>query len=112
MKADEPYISHILDAIRKIKKATGEMDKKTFSKNELVREYTVRKLEIIGEAVKHISDKTKRNAKEIEWNRIAGMRDKLIHHYMGVDYRIIWDVVEWELPLLEKKLKELNKGIK
>lgn len=109
MKEDEPYLLHILDAIEKIKDACKGISKGKFVENELVREYTIRKMEIIGEAVKHISKETREKGKGIKWKMIAGTRDKLIHHYMGIDYSIIWDVVEHELPILEGQVKELLK---
>lgn len=112
MKEDEPYLLHVLDAIEKIKDACKGMGKERFVENELVREYAVRKIEIIGEAVKHISKETRERGKGIKWKMIAGTRDKLIHHYMGIDYSIIWDVIEHELPVLEEQVRELLKGQK
>lgn len=64
-----------------------------------------RSLEIIGEAVKNISEDFKKKNTEIEWRKIAGLRDKLIHHYFGVDWVLVWDVIENKIPELEKTLK-------
>jgi uncharacterized protein with HEPN domain len=63
-----------------------------------------RSLEIIGEAVKNIPDDYKSSHTEINWKSFAGLRDKLIHHYFGVDYTLVWDVIKNELPTLKEKL--------
>ena len=64
-------------------------------------------MEIIGEAVKQLHDSFRNKYPEIEWRKIAGMRDRLIHHYFGVDYDIVWDAVVNEVPSLNIKIKEL-----
>ena len=67
----------------------------------------VRSLEVIGEAVKNLSDEVKEAHPEIDWRRIAGLRDRLIHHYFGVDWDIVWDTITNKLPDLELELLEL-----
>lgn len=70
----------------------------------------VRSIEIIGEAVKKIPSEFKQKYPRIEWKAMAGMRDKLIHDYFGIDYEIVWDVVTNKIPTLRLKIKEiLNK---
>ncbi|MBK7480742.1 MAG: DUF86 domain-containing protein [Bacteroidales bacterium] len=82
-KDDLVYIEHILDCIRKIKEFTNGLSLKDFSVNELVQDAVIRNIEIIGEASKKISSDTKQIFYEIPWREIAGMRDKLIHDYLG-----------------------------
>ena len=70
---------------------------------------TLRKLEIIGQAVKNLSDETRSREPEIPWKQIAGMRDKVIHDYFGVNLEIVWAAVEKELPKLEQAIGRLLK---
>lgn len=108
MKEDKPYVLHILDSISKLEAQCQSLDKEKFVSSEVMREYGVRKLEIIGEAVKQLSPKLKEAHKDVEWQKIAGMRDKLIHHYMGVDYGIVWDAIENDIPKLKKCLEAIS----
>lgn len=68
---------------------------------------TLRKLEIIGQGVKNLSDATKTQQPDIPWKRIAGLRDKVIHDYFGVDLNIVWAVVDIELPKLRSAIEAL-----
>lgn len=111
MKEDKPYILHILDAIAEIREFCKGIGKEEFAKNKLVRNATIRQLEIIGEAAKLISPKFKEEHKDLPWGKISGMRDKLIHGYAGVNYSVVWDTIEKDLPELEKKLKDAVKGL-
>ncbi len=104
MKEDKPYIFHILDAIESIEEGCKGLDRAGFEKNELVRDATLRRIEIIGEAAKHLSPPFREAHKEVPWSKITGMRDKLIHYYMGVDYKVVWEVVSRDLPALRKTL--------
>lgn len=71
------------------------------------RVYVIRKLEIIGEAVKQLSAATKRRHTEIPWKQIAGMRDRLTHDYFGVDLALVWRVLERDLPALKAAITAL-----
>ena len=69
----------------------------------------MRSLEVVGEAVKNLSDEFRKKYPEIPWKEIAGMRDKLIHEYFGVNYRIVWKTVQQEIPKLKKQVEEIMK---
>ena len=64
----------------------------------------IRNIEVLGQAVKGLSDETRTRDETIPWRQIAGMRDKLIHEYFGVDIALVWDVVERELPAIRPKI--------
>lgn len=101
MNRDEVYLRHILDAIGKIESYTG-VGKEEFMAATHWQDATIRNLEIIGEAVKRLSDDFKSRNTNIPWRNIAGLRDVLIHDYMGIDLVTIWNVVQFNLPALKK----------
>ncbi|NPU89058.1 MAG: DUF86 domain-containing protein [Fervidobacterium sp.] len=97
----------ILEEIDRIKKFTQGIEKyNNFVENELVFYAVLKALENISEAVKQIPD-DKRELYPIEWKKIAGLRDILIHEYFGIDAEIIWEVIKEKLPELEKAVKFL-----
>ncbi len=71
----------------------------------------LRSLEVIGEAVKNLSEGLREDHPEVEWRKIAGLRDRLIHHYFEVDWQIVWDVVTGRLPSLGEKLITIVDGM-
>jgi len=107
-KDDLAYIGHILLCIRKIKKYMRGLTKAQFKENELVQDAVIRNIEIIGEASKSISPEFRKDYSNIQWKEISGMRDKLIHHYMGIDIDVIWTTVKQDIPPLERELKEIK----
>lgn len=100
-------MQHILDAISRIEEYTLGLKYKEFLKNHLVQDGVIRQIEIIGEAAKRLSPKMRDQISDIPWKDIAGMRDKLIHDYMGVDIDAVWDTVDKDIPMLKNKLKNL-----
>ncbi len=107
MKDDEIYIDHILLSIKNILNYTKDISKEKFAKTTLIQDAVIRNFEIIGEATKKVSSDFKQINPEVPWKEMAGMRDKLIHDYIGVDIQVIWDTVEKDLPILLKLLKEI-----
>ena len=109
MKDDRLYLEHIRDAIAKVRAYTaGGRDE--FMRNSLIQDGVIRNFEIIGEASKQLSDDVKGKHPEIPWSDIARFRDFLIHHYMGVNPKRIWDVIETHLPALRKAAEERLKS--
>ncbi|MEO0115665.1 MAG: DUF86 domain-containing protein [candidate division WOR-3 bacterium] len=100
-------MKHILTAIARIEEYTRGMRCETFMANNLVQDAVIRQIEIIGEATKQLSKTIKEKYPEIPWKDIAGMRDKLIHDYLGVDLNAVWKTVEKDIPFLKNKLKEI-----
>ena len=107
-KDDLAYIDHIISCIKKIKKYMKGLTKSQFKESELIQDAVIRNIEIIGEATKNISMEFRKDYSNVPWKEIAGMRDKLIHHYMGVDIDVIWTTVKQDIPSLEKELKEIK----
>lgn len=103
------YLEHILDCIIKIKEYTKGINQDDFLTNELIQDATIRNFEIIGEATKQLNSDFRKRYPDIEWKRIAGMRDKLIHDYIGVDMFAVWGVIENILPELEVKIVNIIK---
>lgn len=102
------FIRHILDEITFLTDQTATLSEDQFMRDEVLQRAFARSLEVIGEAVKNIPEEYKTSHSEVEWKSFAGLRDKLIHHYFGVDYALVWDVVKNELPDLKAKLARLT----
>lgn len=101
------FITHILDSIYAIETFSKGMSEEKLKKDRLKQSAIIREIEIIGEAAKNLPDSFKEKYPETEWKKIAGMRDKLIHHYFGVDIKIIWEVVKFDLPILKEQIKTM-----
>jgi len=108
MKDDRVYLQHIRDALQDIAAYCGS-DHGAFLDDRMRQDATLRKLEVIGQAVKNLSEDTKSRQPEIPWKQIAGMRDKVIHDYFGVNLEIVWAVVQKELPKLRVAVEGLLK---
>jgi uncharacterized protein with HEPN domain len=102
------YLEDILEAIGKIQRYTANLSQEAFSGDERTLDAVVRNLEIIGEASKKVPGKIRSKYPEVEWKRIAGLRDILIHEYFGIDIDIIWDIVQNKLPVLEKRKRTMR----
>src|SRR3989344_8814058 len=100
------YLNDIIGAIELIKSSTKNFTKKEFEENRDIQDANIRRIEIIGEAVKHLPIIIRRKYPNIRWEQIAGSRDFLIHSYFGVDIDKIWKVIKEDLLILEK---EINK---
>ena len=101
------YIRHMLDEIKYVLCRISDSNYKAFIKDETLKRAFVRSIEIIGEASKKLPEDVKAMQPDIEWRKVSGMRDRLIHAYFGVDYTIVWDVATNKLPDLQVKLNTL-----
>ena len=110
MSRDEAvYLKHILDAISRIEEYVQGVEEPDFKQKYLVQDGVIRQLEIIGEAVKRISNEIRLRYQHIPWQDIAGTRDKLIHQYFGVDIEKVWVMVKEDIPVLKHEVSEILK---
>lgn len=100
------YLDDILASALKIVEFTKGLSYREFRDDAKTFDAVVRNLEIIGEAAKKIPDVLRRTHSEIEWKKIAGLRDILIHEYFGIDAELVWDIVQNKIPKLISELKK------
>ena len=103
------YLRHILDEIHFLLGNSQDLNHNDFLDDEVLKRAFVRSLEIIGEAVKKLPVDVREQHTSIDWKAMAMTRDKLIHHYFGVDYDIVWDIVTHEIPQLKVAIEEILK---
>jgi len=106
-KDDMAYLAHILDATRQIEGYVAGLDYQGFLESRLIQDGVIRQFEIIGEATKNLSPETCSLAPAVPWKDMAGMRDKLIHQYFGVDISAVWESVLQDMPLVKKEVERL-----
>lgn len=103
------YLRHMLDAIDTVKEYLQGVDETKFKNTRLIQDGVIRQIEIIGEAARHISKDLRKTYSEIPWQDVAGMRDKLIHDYFGVDIEKVWVTAQDDLPVLRKQVTGILK---
>lgn len=100
-------LQHILDEVNFLLTESALLDEDSFSSDEKSKRAFTRSIEIIGEASKKLPDDFKAHHSQIEWKPIARMRDKLIHHYFGVDYPLVWDTIITDIPNLKIEITKI-----
>jgi len=101
------FIEHILENINLIEESRTD-SKENLKKNKTLQNAILRELEIIGEAVKNLPKSFTEKYKDIQWKQIAGLRDKLIHNYFGVDLNLVWEVIISDVPKLKEKMLQIK----
>lgn len=110
MKKDpDILLGHILESIVEIEKCKSYVTKEKFAKTTMVQDAVIRRIQIIGEAVKKLPLEFKRKYPKIAWAEIAGMRDVLIHDYFGVNINVVWKTIQEDIPKLKKRIAKLIK---
>ena len=104
------YINDILNSIEESMEFTGGMTFDEFSLDKKTINAVIRSLEVLGEAARKIPDDLRQQAPEVPWEKMTGMRNKLIHEYFGVDLEIVWAVIKEELPPLIHYLNKLHQN--
>lgn len=106
------YVDDIIDAISKVESFTGNMEYQNFVQDDKTVYAVIRALEVIGEAVKKLPRGLKNRYPEIPWKDIAGMRDKLIHEYFGVNPKVLWNTAKQDIPSLKHQMQKLLADLK
>ena len=106
MTGDQVYLKHILDAIERIESYVS-VGRDVFLVTPHWQDATIRQLEIIGEATKRLSEELRDKHSQTPWRRIAGLRDVLIHNYLGVDLEAVWEITQRNLPELKTQAQEI-----
>lgn len=112
MKQDNVYLSHILEFIENVLEDTSNFTEERFFAERVIKQATTRNIEMMGEAVKHLSQELTDNYPNIPWQKIARTRDMLIHHYFDVDDQQLWKIVTDDLPTLKDSIKNILQKIK
>ena len=110
MKAKREYLDYlkdIQDALEKIENFTAGHDFESFVKDDKIRFAVIRALEIIGEAARKVPKSVRTRYSNLPWQDMAGMRDKLIHNYFGVDLQVVWKTLQIDLPPLKRVIEEI-----
>ena len=105
------FLLHILESIERIESITAGISREKFLESEMIQDAVIRRLGIIGEAVINLPQSFKNNHQEIEWKKIAGTRDIIIHEYFGVDLKLTYKIIEKDIPELKEKISELLRKI-
>lgn len=104
IRDDRVYLQHILDAANRIDLYLSDMPFEAFCAHPMAQDAIIRQFEIVGEAAKNLSDVTRRQAPDLPWKAMAGMRDKLIHQYFGVDIWQVYKTAREDLPLIKAQV--------
>jgi uncharacterized protein with HEPN domain len=105
------FITHIIECIELIEKYIKGKTKKEFLQDIQLQDSVIRRIEIIGETTKNIPKALKDKYPDIPWKRIAGMRDILVHDYLGIDLNLTWGVAKKEIPKLKNNILKIKKDI-
>ena len=110
-RGDKEFLLDIIEAIKRIELYTKELSYQDFLQKIETQDAVIRNFEILGEAVKNISKNLKAKYNNLQWKEIAGMRDKVIHFYFGVNWDIVWKAAKDNLPQLKEKIERILKEI-
>ena len=107
-RGNDELMEDISEAARRLEIYSQDMEYGAFLEDIKTQDAVIRNFEIIGEAAKNITDDFKEKHQDIPWKDLAGIRDKLIHHYFGVNLEIVWAIIDEDLPQLRKEIRQMK----
>ena len=107
MKDDRLYLIHISECIERIESYMTEKDKQQFLDSSLIQDAIIRNLQVLSESTQRLSDAAKESMSEVDWFKIAGFRNVLVHDYLGIDIERVWNILEKDLPALKKAVQKM-----
>jgi uncharacterized protein with HEPN domain len=107
MKDDRLYLIHIKECIERIELYIGNTGKSEFLESTIIQDAVIRNLQVLAESSQRLSDEAKESREDIDWYKISGFRNILVHDYLGLDLDTVWNIVVNELPSLKKAVKEM-----
>ncbi len=103
------HLQHVVDEADYLAVTTARLTRDQFLQDETAKRAIARSLEVIGEAVKAAPEDLRTRYPDVEWRTISGMRDRIVHHYFGIDYELVWDVAVNKVPHLGRRIREILK---
>lgn len=107
MKDDKLYLIHIKESIERIEDYTVGLNLKTFLDTPIVQDAVLRNLQVLAESTQRLSEKIKTSCPEIEWYKISGLRNVLVHDYLGIDPERVWIIIDKDLPQLKQAISSI-----
>jgi len=110
-RRDNQYLADILEAIRRILDYTQDLTYDGFLRSPMIQDAVLRNLQVVGEATNKLSSTLQANYPDMPWQVMAGMRDKIVHDYFGIDYQVVWDVARGDLPQLMLQVETILREV-
>ncbi len=109
MKDDRLYLIHISECIERIESYVVGRDKQQFLDSTLIQDAIIRNLQVLAESTQRLSDDAKESQSGVDWFKIAGFRNVLVHDYLGIEIEHIWNILDKELPVLKEAIRSMLK---
>lgn len=106
-KEPKVFLSHILESIEEIQRNTKNLELEKFLKETTIQDAVIRRLAVIGEAAKNLPKSLKQQYSKIEWRKVAGLRDVIVHEYFGLSLKLIWKITQTDIPELRRDVKKI-----
>ena len=107
MKDDQLYLIHIMECLQRVEDYTRDYNLDRFIDSHLIQDAVIRNLQVMAESTQRLSEALKEAHPEVDWYKIAGFRNILVHDYLGVDLDIVWQVIVKDLPGLKQAISSL-----